>query len=70
MGTVVLVGGTATVNTTAIGAGSVVMLTTQAPGGTVGTPYVSARTAGTSFAVTSTSASDTSTVGWRILDPS
>jgi hypothetical protein len=70
MGTAVLVGGTVTVNTTAIGANSVVMLTTQTPGGTVGTPYVSARTAGTSFTITSTSASDTSTVGWRILDPS
>jgi hypothetical protein len=70
MGTAVLVGGTVTVNTTAIAAGSVVILTTQAPGGTVGTPYVSARTAGTSFVITSTSSSDTSTVGWRILDPS
>lgn len=70
MGTAVLAGGTVTVNTTAIGANSVVMLTTQAPGGTVGAPYVSARTAGTSFTITSTSASDTSTVGWRILDPS
>jgi parallel beta-helix repeat protein len=70
MGTAVLVGGTVTVNTTAVGAASVVMLTTQTPGGTVGTPYVSARTAGTSFTITSSSASDTSTVGWRILDPS
>jgi hypothetical protein len=70
MNTAVLAGGTVTVNTTAIGANSVVMLTTQVPGGTVGAPYVSARTAGTSFTITSTSASDTSTVGWRILDPS
>ncbi|MFF9215636.1 glycosyl hydrolase family 28-related protein [Streptomyces viridosporus] len=70
MGTAVLAGGTKVVNTTAITASSVVQLTTQVPGGTVGAPYVSARTAGTSFTITSTSASDTSTVGWRILDPS
>lgn len=70
MGTAVLVGGTVTVTTTAIAAGSVVLLTTQVPGGTVGAPYVSARTAGTSFVITSTSGTDTSTVGWRVLDPS
>ncbi|MFE6000274.1 glycosyl hydrolase family 28-related protein [Streptomyces sp. NPDC056454] len=70
LNTAVLVGGTVTVNTTAIGANSVVLLTTQTPGGTVGAPYVSARTAGASFTITSTSASDTSTVGWRIYDPS
>ncbi|MEV7675094.1 glycosyl hydrolase family 28-related protein [Streptomyces sp. NPDC088752] len=70
MGTATLVGGTVTVNTTAIQAGSVVMLTTQTPGGTVGALYVSARTAGTSFTISSNSSSDTSTVGWRILDQS
>ncbi|MEU3289887.1 right-handed parallel beta-helix repeat-containing protein [Streptomyces longwoodensis] len=70
MGTAVLAGGTATVTTTAIGASSVVMLTVQTPGGTVGSPYVNTRTANTSFVIKSTSASDTSTVGWRILDPS
>ncbi|MFE9906404.1 glycosyl hydrolase family 28-related protein [Streptomyces achromogenes] len=70
MGTAVLAAGTATVNTTAVTANSVIVLTTQTPGGTVGAPYVNARTAGTSFVIKSTSASDTSTVGWRILDPS
>ncbi|GGZ53331.1 glycosyl hydrolase family 28-related protein [Streptomyces rubiginosohelvolus] len=70
MGTAVLVAGQVTVSTTAIGANSNVLLTTQTPGGTVGAPYVNARTAGTSFTIKSTSASDTSTVGWRILDPS
>ncbi|WP_073946532.1 glycosyl hydrolase family 28-related protein [Streptomyces kebangsaanensis] len=70
MGTAVLAAGTVTVNTTAIATGSVVQLTVQTPGGTVGTPYVNARTAGISFVIKSTSASDTSTVGWRILDPS
>ncbi|MFD6324183.1 glycosyl hydrolase family 28-related protein [Streptomyces sp. NPDC058442] len=70
MGTAVLAAGTRVVNTTAVTASSVVQLTTQIPGGTVGAPYISARTAGTSFTITSTSGSDTSTVGWRILDPS
>ncbi|MEU3346425.1 glycosyl hydrolase family 28-related protein [Streptomyces sp. NPDC006700] len=70
MGTAVLVAGTVTVNTTAIATGSVVQLTIQIPGGTVGTPYVNARVAGTSFTIKSTSSTDTSTVGWRILDPS
>lgn len=70
MGTAVLAAGTATVNTTAVTANSVIVLTIQTPGGTVGAPYVNARTAGTSFTIKSTSASDTSTVGWRILDPS
>ncbi|MET8765461.1 glycosyl hydrolase family 28-related protein [Streptomyces sp. NPDC004658] len=70
MGTAVLAAGTVTVNTTAVTANSVIVLTIQTPGGTVGAPYVNARTAGTSFTIKSTSASDTSTVGWRILDPS
>ncbi|MFM9637594.1 glycosyl hydrolase family 28-related protein [Streptomyces turgidiscabies] len=70
MGTAVMAAGTVTVNTTAITASSVVQLTTQTPGGTVGAPYVNARTAGASFVIKSTSATDTSTVGWRILDPS
>ncbi|MFF3190565.1 glycosyl hydrolase family 28-related protein [Streptomyces misionensis] len=69
MGTATLVGGTVTVNTTAIAAASVVQLTIQTPGGTVGSVYVNARTPGTSFVIKSTSASDTSTVGWRIVDP-
>ncbi|MFD5468908.1 glycosyl hydrolase family 28-related protein [Streptomyces sp. NPDC127105] len=70
MGTAVLVAGTVTVNTTAVTASSVVQLTIQTPGGTVGAVYVNARTAGTSFVIKSTSSTDTSTVGWRILDPS
>ncbi|MFB7597267.1 glycosyl hydrolase family 28-related protein [Streptomyces sp. NPDC056160] len=69
MGTAVLAAGTATVNTTAIGANSVVQLTIQTPGGAVGSVYVNARTAGTSFTIKSTSSTDTSTVGWRVLDP-
>ncbi len=70
MGTATLVGGTATVSTTKVTANSRIFLTTNTAAGTVGTPYVSARSAGTSFTITSTSGSDTSTVAWIIIEPS
>jgi hypothetical protein len=70
MGTATLNGTTAvTVATTAVTATSRIQLTTQAPGGTVGSPYVFARTAGTSFQIKSTAAGDTSTVAWMIVEP-
>jgi hypothetical protein len=69
MGTATLVAGTVTVSTTAVTASSRVYLTIQTNGGTVGVPYVSARTAGTSFAITSTSGTDTSTVAWILIEP-
>jgi hypothetical protein len=69
MGTATLVGGTTTVNTTAVAANSRIFLTSQSDGGTVGFQRVSARTAGTSFTITSSSGSDTSTVAWIIFDP-
>ena len=57
MGTATLNGTTAvTISTTAVTAGSRIFLTIQQPGGTVGSPYVSARTAGTSFQIKSTDA--------------
>ncbi|MFJ6559985.1 glycosyl hydrolase family 28-related protein [Streptomyces sp. NPDC091412] len=70
MGTATLAAGIVTVPTTAVTATSRIQLTTQSPGGTVGTPYVNARTAGTSFQIKSTSSTDTSVVGWLIVDPS
>ena len=68
-GLATLVGGTAVVNTTAVAANSRIFLTAQNTGGTPGALRVSARTAGTSFTITSTSASDTSAVAWHIFDP-
>ncbi len=68
-GTATLSGGTATVSTTAISANSQVFLTDQ--GGTItslGTLYVSAKTAGTSFVISSSNALDASTVAWMIVD--
>lgn len=69
MGTAVLVGGTVTVNNTLVTANSRIFLTTQTPGGTPGAVYISARVAGTSFTITSTSGTDTSTVAWLIIEP-
>jgi hypothetical protein len=70
MGTATLNGTTAvTVATTAVTANSRIQLTINTPGGTPGSPYVSARTAGTSFQIKSTGASDTSVVAWLIVEP-
>ena len=70
MGTAVLNGSTeVTVPTTAVTASSRVFLTVNAPGGTVGAPYVSSRSAGASFGIRSTNAADTSTVAWLIIEP-
>ncbi|MET9119948.1 hypothetical protein [Streptomyces sp. NPDC004528] len=70
MGTAVLVAGTVTVSNTSVTANSRIQLTIQVPGGTVGSVYINARTAGASFVIKSTSASDTSTVGYVIYEPS
>lgn len=70
MGTATLNGTTeVTVTTTAVASTSRIQLTINAPGGTVGSPYVSSRSAGTSFGVKSTAVGDTSTVAWLIVDP-
>lgn len=70
MGTATLVGGTVTVGNTSVTANSRIFLTCQTPGGTPGFLYVSARSAGTSFTITSGSGSDTSTVAYLIVEPS
>jgi hypothetical protein len=69
-GVVTLSGGTATVANTSVTSTSRIQLTSQADGGTPGWLRVSARTAGTSFTITSSSASDTSTVAYFIVEPS
>lgn len=69
MGTTTLVTGTATVNNTLVTDDSIILLTAQDDGGTEGALGISGRTAGTSFTITSTSASDTQVVGWLILEP-
>jgi hypothetical protein len=69
MGTAVLVAGTVVVSNTSVTANSRIFLTCQTPGGTPGFLRVSARTAGTSFTILSSSGTDTSTVGWMIVEP-
>ena len=69
MGTATLVAGTKVVNTTKVTANSRIFLTTNTPGGAIGALYVSARTAGTSFTIKSSSATETSTVAWVIIEP-
>jgi hypothetical protein len=67
--TAALTAGTIVVSTTAVTASSRIFLTAQTTGGTPGALRVSARTAGTSFTITSTSGTDTSTVAWLIMEP-
>lgn len=68
-GTAVLVAGAVTVANTSVTANSRIFLTSQVDGGTPGFLRVSARVAGTSFTITSSSATDTSTVAYEIFEP-
>lgn len=68
-GSATLVAGTVTINTSKVTAVSRIFPAHQSPGGTLGALYVSARTPGTSFVITSLSGSDTSVVAWHIVEP-
>lgn len=70
MGTATLATGTITVNNSSVTSNTRVFVTSQVDGGTPGWLRVSGRTAGASFTITSSSASDTSTVVWLLLEPS
>jgi hypothetical protein len=68
-GTVTLNGTTAvTVTATSLTAKGYVLLTTQAPAGTPGAPYVASVTPGSGFTVKSTGVADTSAVAWLIVN--
>lgn len=69
MGVASLVGGTVTVNSSIVTADSRIFLTHENNSGTPGFVTISARTAGTSFTITSSSATDTSTIAWLIVEP-
>ncbi|MGW1949049.1 hypothetical protein ACWCRC_32595 [Streptomyces sp. NPDC001940] len=69
MGVGTLVAGTVTVANTSVTANSRIFLTCQTPGGTPGFLRISARTAGTSFTILSSSGTDTSVVAWFIVEP-
>jgi hypothetical protein len=71
MGTVTLVTGSATINTSKVTANSRIFLTVQSLG-TVTSPKpicVFARTPGTSFQIASSDATDTSVIAWWIVEP-
>ena len=69
MGVATLVGGTLVVSTTKVTANSRIFLMCNTPGGTPGWLQVSARSAGTSFTILSSSGTDTSDVAWIIIEP-
>lgn len=70
-GVATLVAGSKVVSTTAVAANSRIFLTVQSLG-TVAAPKavaVTARSAGTSFTITSSDGTDTSVVAWTIITP-
>lgn len=69
MGQATLSGGTATVSNTSVTANTRIFLSHANTGGTLGHLYISARVASTSFTITSSSATDTSTVNWLLIEP-
>lgn len=66
-GTATLVNGTVTVSNTAVTANSIILLTYQTAGTTVGVLSVGTKTAGTSFVIKSSYTSDTGVVGYLIV---
>lgn len=68
-GRATLVAGTVTVADTNVTASSDIQLTSNADGGTPGWLRVSARVAGASFTITSSSGTDTSSVAWLLIEP-
>lgn len=69
MGASALVGGAVTVANTSVTATTRIQLTSQADGGTPGWLRVDSRTPGTSFHIQSSSATDTSTIAWVLIEP-
>lgn len=69
MGTAVLVAGTVTVANTSVTANTRIFMDGQNTSGTAGELSVSARTAGTSFVITSSNVADTRTVAWLLIEP-
>ncbi len=67
-GLVTLDGGTATIMTTAVSAGSIISLTVQEAGLYMGNIRVSAKVNGTSFTISTSQDIDTCSVFWQIID--
>lgn len=69
MNTATLVAGTVTISNTSVTANSHIIVYHMTQAGTPGWLRVSAKTAGTSFVVTSSSSTDTSLIGYQIVEP-
>lgn len=71
MGTATLSGGTILVNNTTVTANTRIFLTVQSVGvlANLGSPYISARSAGASFTISSSNILDTSVVAWIMVEP-
>lgn len=69
MGTATLVAGTVTIANTSVTSNSHILVYHMTQAGTPGWLRVSAKTAGTSFVITSSSNTDTSLVGYQIVEP-
>lgn len=59
--------GSVTVGNTSVASGDMIILGVHTPGGTAGAPYISSRTNGTGFTISSTSTLDSSTVDWMLV---
>jgi hypothetical protein len=68
VGTATLVAGNTSVANTTVTANSLIYLTTQTVGGTPGALYVGTKSAGVSFAVSSSNVADTSTFAYFIIN--
>ena len=69
MGQAVLVAGMVAVSNTTVTANTRIFLSHANTSGTLGHLYISARSAGVSFTITSSSNTDTSTVNWLLIEP-
>lgn len=69
MGVATLAAGTVVVANTSVTANTRIFLTSQTSGAAPGAVRVSARTAGTSFTISSTSGTDTSVVAYFLMEP-
>lgn len=65
-GIATLAAGTVTVTCADVKAGTKIKIGLKTPGGTPGALFISAKTAGTSFVITSTNAADTSVITWEL----
>lgn len=69
MGQATLVAGTVVVSNTTVTASTRIFLSRETAGGTLGHLSISARSAGTSFTILSSSNTDTSTINWLLIEP-